>query len=103
MSREELQKKDLKTILTKDIAVKNPLFSPDYIIDLHAVFSLYADPKQRRADVRDILLTASALGFDDKYEFVFRVLREIQESTNGNLLDFEGFLKLLTAKIVVFD
>jgi hypothetical protein len=78
----------LKTILAKDIGSKNPIFSSESIAEIHAVFSLYADPRQRRADVRDILLTASTLGLDSKYEFVFRLLHEIHEQTGGNALDF---------------
>lgn len=99
-SKREIQEKDLKTILAKDIGAKNPIFSPDGIAELHAVFSLYADPRQRRADVRDILLTASTLGLDTKYELVFRLLQEIHDGTGGNALDFEGFLKEITTRIV---
>ena len=93
MSKKEIQEKDLKTILAKDIAANNPIFSPDGIQELHALFSLYADPRQRRADIRDVLITASTLGLDTKYELVFRLLHEIHDGTNGNPLDFEGFLK----------
>jgi hypothetical protein len=100
MSRKEIQEKELKTVLGKDVATKNAVFSPEGISELHALFSLYADPRQRRADVRDILLTASTLGLDTKYEFVFRVLHDIHEGTHGAALDFEGFLKELTARIV---
>jgi hypothetical protein len=45
-------------------------------------------------------LTASTLGLDQKYEFVFRVIQEIHDANNGSALDFEGFLKELTAKVV---
>lgn len=87
-------------MLAKDIGAKNPVFAPDAIAELHALFSLYADPRQRRADTRDLLSTASTLGLDSKYELVFRLIHEIGESTNGQALDFEQFLKELTAKIV---
>jgi Ca2+-binding EF-hand superfamily protein len=103
MSKKEIQEKELKTVLAKDIGAKNPILSPDHISELHAIFSLYADPRQRRADVRDILLTASTLGLDSKYEFVFRLIQEIHDSTGGNALDFESFLKELTARIVFFS
>jgi len=102
MSKKEIQEKDLKTILAKDIGAKNPIFSAEHIAELHAVFSLYADPRQRRADVRDILLTASTLGLDAKYELVFRLLHEIHEGTGGNALDFEGFLREVTNRIVTY-
>ena len=100
MSKREIQEKELKAVLAKDVSTKNPVFSPDHIIELHALFSLYADPRQRRADIRDFLMTASTLGLDSKYEFVFRLLQEIHDSTNGSALDFEQFLKELTARIV---
>jgi Ca2+-binding EF-hand superfamily protein len=100
MSKREIQEKELKTVLGKDVSTKNPVFSPEHITELHALFSLYADPRQRRADIRDVLLTASTLGLDSKYEFVFRLLSEIHDSTHGAPLDFEQFLKELTARIV---
>jgi hypothetical protein len=54
----------------------------------NALFSLYADPRQRRVDVRDILLTAKTLGLDAKFDIVFRVLHELAE-TSGDALNFE--------------
>lgn len=100
-SKKEIEQKELKTVLGKDIATKNPVFSPDHITELHALFSIYADPRQRRADVRDMLITAGTLGLDAKYEFVFRVLQELYDTTNGAPLDFEQFLKELTARVVL--
>jgi Ca2+-binding EF-hand superfamily protein len=102
MSKREIQEKELKTVLAKDIGAKNPIFTPESIAELHALFSLYADPRQRRADVREVLLTAGTLGLDTKYEFVFRLLQEINDGTNGAALDFEQFLKELTHRIVSF-
>ena len=61
-------------MLSKDIGAKNPIFSNQHIIELHALFCLYADPRQRRVDMKDLILTAKALGLDEKYEIVFRVL-----------------------------
>ena len=101
MSKREIQDKELKTVLGKDVATKNPVFSSEHITELHALFSIYADPRQRRADVRDMLLTASTLGLDTKYEFVFRVLQELYDSTNGAPLDFEQFLRELTNRVVL--
>lgn len=101
MSKKEIQEKELKAVLGKDVSTKNPVFSPEHITELHALFSLYADPRQRRADVRDLLVTAGTLGLDTKYEFVFRLFQEINDGTNGAPLDFEQFLKELTNKIVL--
>lgn len=101
-SKKEQLEKDLKAVLAKDIGAKNPIFSPGHIAEIHAVFSLYADPRQRRTDIRDILLTCNTLGLDQKYEIVIRLLQEIHDSTSGNALDFEGFLKELTNRIVFF-
>lgn len=93
MSKREIQEKELRTVLGKDVSTKNPVFSPEHITELHALFSLYADPRQRRADIRDVLMTAGTLGLDTKYEFVFRLLHEVHDSTNGAPLDFEQFLR----------
>jgi hypothetical protein len=93
MSKREIQEKELKAVLAKDVSTKNPVFSPEHITELHALFSLYADPRQRRADIRDVLMTASTLGLDTKYEFVFKLLNEIHDGTGGAALDFEQFLK----------
>jgi hypothetical protein len=66
------------------------------------LFSLYADPRQRRIEIRDILMTAGTLGLEEKHEFVYRALVEIDEANQSNALDFEGFITELTKKIVIF-
>jgi hypothetical protein len=38
------------------------------------MFALYADPRQRRAEMRDFLMTATTLGLDKKYEIVYRAI-----------------------------
>jgi Ca2+-binding EF-hand superfamily protein len=91
---------ELKKILAKDIGSSNPVFSPGAIAEMQQVFYLYTDQRQRRADVRDILLTASSLGLDSKFEMAFHLLEDIHDATEGNALDFETFLRELTAKIV---
>lgn len=101
MSRKDIQAKDLQTVLGKDIATKNPIFSNDAIAEIHALFSLYADPRQRRVDIKDILMTAKTLGLDARYDIVFRILAEVSESS-GDAVNFEEFLKALTARIVPF-
>lgn len=77
MSRRENQEKDLQTILNKDIVTKNPVFSNQHVVELHSLFSLYADPRQRRVDIRDIVMSAKTLGLDERYDIVFRVLAEL--------------------------
>lgn len=58
LSKREQLEKDLKAILSKPIGSKNPIFEEKFIADLHSMFSLYADPRQRRTEMRDILMTA---------------------------------------------
>ena len=101
LSRKDQQQKDLNAILAKDIGAKNPVFSLDFIADLHSMFSLYADPRQRRADIRDILMTAKTLGLDTKYEIVFGAIQAICDEVGADALDFETFLKELTNKVVI--
>ena len=99
LSRHEQHVKDLKAIMLKPIGAKNPIFDSSFIEELHTMFSRYADPRQRRAEVRDILMTATELGLDTKYKLVYRAISEIDEATVGHALDFEGFLNELTKKI----
>lgn len=102
LSRREIQEKDLQAIMAKPIGGKNPILDPQMIADLHSMFSLYADPRQRRVEIRDLLMTATTLGLDQKYEIVFRAITEIDEANQGIALDFEGFITELTKKIVNF-
>ena len=102
MSRKEILQKDLQAVLAKDIVTKNPIFTNEHIVELHALFSLYADPRQRRVDIKDIVMTARTLGLDEKYDLVFRVLVELSESS-GDAVNFEEFLKALTARIVILN
>ena len=100
MSKREQAEKELKAVLGKDIGSKNPVFSPDAITEIHALFCLYCDPRQRRADAREMLMTAGTLGLDSKFEFVFRIINDINEGSGGNALNFEEFLKELTVRVV---
>ena len=60
--------------MAKPIGAKNPIFDAKFIEELHSMFSLYADPRQRRTEMRDLLLTAASLGLDKKYELVYRAI-----------------------------
>lgn len=86
--------------MAKDIGIKNPILSPSHISQLYDVFIIYADARQRRTDLRDILMTASTLGLDSQFVYPFRLLELIHESTEGHALDFETFVREITNKIV---
>ena len=73
-TKKEAQDRDLKQIMSKEIGAKNPIFSPGHIEELYAVFSLYCDTRQKRTDIRDIILTANTLGLGDKFSIALRVL-----------------------------
>jgi hypothetical protein len=100
MSKKDIQEKDLAAVLAKDIGAKNPIFSNQHIIELHALFSLYADPRQRRVDIKDLVMTAKSLGLDERYDIVFRVLVEVSEGS-PDAVSFEEFLKALTSRVVI--
>ena len=100
-NKKEHAEQELKKLLAKDIGGKNPIFSPGAIAEMQQVFYLYVDARQRRADVRDMIMTASGLGLDEGHEMAFKVLEEVYEDADGNPLDFETFLKAITDKIVV--
>jgi hypothetical protein len=48
-----------------------------------------------------MLMAARSLGLDEKFDIVFRVLQEVAENSI-NAVNFEEFLKALTAKIVIY-
>ena len=64
------------------------------------VFYLYTDFRDKKIDIRDIILTAQSLGLDEKFNMAFHLLEKVAESTDGNSLDFETFLRELTNQVV---
>lgn len=102
MSRKEQFEKEKKAFLLKDVVTKNPIFVGDQIDELYNLFFLYADPRTKRADVRDILMTAKTLGLDQKYSLVYRAIEEVADSAIGSDIDIETFIKELTNRIVLY-
>lgn len=100
-SRKEALEKEKKLMLAKDFVTKNDVLTTEHIEDLFNLFHLYADPRTKRTDIRDILVTARTLGLNEKYAFVFKALEGVCDGPQGNELDFETFVKELTAKIVL--
>lgn len=100
MSRKEQLEKEKNAILSKDVATKNPIFEAGQITELFNMFSLYADPRNKKTDIRDVLVTARTLGLHEKYHLVFNALEQIADARKGDPIDFETFLKDLTAKLV---
>ena len=99
MSRKEQLEKEKNAILSKDVATKNPIFEAGQITELFNMFSLYADPRNKKTDIRDVLVTARTLGLHEKYHLVFNALEQIADARKGDPIDFETFLKDLTAKL----
>ena len=64
------------------------------------VFYLYTDLRDKKIDIRDIILTANSLGLDEKFNMAFHLLERVAESTDGNALDFETFVRELTNQVV---
>ena len=62
------------------------------------MFNLYCD-NRRQCDISDILNTAKTLGFDRKYKLVYDALEATTQQLNGEWIDFETFLKLITEKV----
>ena len=93
----------LKAALALEVVLKNPIFSSEHIEELFNMFYLYSDPRTSKADIRDVLVTARALGLDKKYELVFRAIEEVSEVHHGDRISFENFIKDLTRIIVYVD
>ena len=100
LHKREQQEAELKKIMGKDLGSSNPVFSPGAIAEMQKVFYLYTDAKERKIDIRDIVLTANSLGLDAKFNMAFHLLEDIAEAADGNTLDFETFIRELTHKIV---
>lgn len=99
-SRKDAYDKEKNAVLAKDYCSKNPVFATDDLSSLYDLFMLYADPRSKRAEIRDILSTAKILGLDTKNAFVFRLIDEVSEGRKGEDFDFEGFIKELTHRLV---
>lgn len=63
------------------------------------MFILYAEPRTKKADVRDILVTAKTLGLTDKFPIIAHALDDLAASYE-DAIDFETFIGDLTAKLV---
>ena len=100
-AKKELIEKERKNLYLKDIVKQNPIFSKEHIDEFYQMFGLYCDAR-RQCDVADILNTARTLGFDKKYKIVYGALADITAELNGEWVDFEIFLTLLTNKLVCF-
>lgn len=99
IDRKTIIETERKAIFSKPIVTANPTFDVAQIEDLFTLFNLYADVR-RQADVREIVTTAKTLGYDKSHEFIFRALVSIADSLEGEWIDFEQFLTLLTEAIV---
>lgn len=100
-NRRDALEKEKAVHLGKDYSKNNSLLSLEHIGELFDLFALYADPRSRKSDVRDILMTARTLGLDAKYQVVFRALEDVADARKTEV-DFETFIKDLTAKLVIF-
>lgn len=63
------------------------------------MFILYADTKTKKADLRDVLVTAKTLGLTEKFPIIAHALDDIASSYD-DVVDFETFINDLTAKLV---
>lgn len=61
-SRKENLEKERKIVFSKDIVVKNPVFTKEHCEEFFEMFTLYCD-NHNQCDVSDIVNTARTLGF----------------------------------------
>lgn len=99
IDRKTIIDNERKAIFAKPIVTANPTFDPQQIEDFFTLFNLYAD-NRRQADMREIVSTAKTLGYDKSHEFIYRALVQIADSLEGEWVDFETFLTLLTEAVV---
>ena len=100
VDRKKVIEEEHKKIWAKPIVTENRTFDQQQIEDFFTLFNLYAD-NRRQADVREIVTTARTLGFDKSHEFIYQALLNIADSLEGEWVDFEQFLTMLTEAIVI--
>lgn len=81
-SRKELAEKDRKTVFSRDVVTKNPVFTKEHCEDFFEMFNLYCD-NRRHCDVSDILNTARTLGFDKKFKLIFEGISAVNKDLAG--------------------
>ena len=81
-SKKDLAQRDRKTVFSREIVTKNPIFTKEHCQDFFEMFSLYCD-NRRQCDVADILNTAKTLGFDKKYKIIFDALTAVNADLAG--------------------
>ncbi|CAK65330.1 unnamed protein product (macronuclear) [Paramecium tetraurelia] len=98
MSRRDQIEKDKQALLAKPWVKNHPIFTYDHIAEFYEMFVLYAEPRTKKADVRDILVTAKTLGLTDKFPIIAHALDDLASSYD-DAVDFETFISDLTAKL----
>lgn len=99
IDRKAIIENERRIIFAKPIVTANPTFDQAQIEDFFTLFNLYAD-NRRQADLREIVTTARTLGYDKTHEFIYKALVSISDSLEGEWVDFETFLTLITEAIV---
>lgn len=97
-NRKELAEKDKKAVFAREVVTKNPIFTKEQCEDFFDMFNLYCDSR-RQIDLADILNTSKTLGFDRKYKIIYEALESTTRDLNGEWVDFEQFLRLITDKL----
>ncbi|KAM3143264.1 hypothetical protein pb186bvf_004596 [Paramecium bursaria] len=95
MSKRDRIEKEKKVLREKAWVKNNPIFTEDHILDFYEMFQLYADPRTKRADVRDILVTAKTLDLDQKHIIIHKALEKLAQSYDKHI-DFDTFVQDLT-------
>jgi len=95
IDRKTIIENERKVIFAKPIVTSNSTFGIPQIEDFFTLFNLYAD-NRRQADLREIVSTAKTLGYEKSHEFIYKALVQIADSLEGEWVDFETFLSMLT-------
>lgn len=72
----------------------------DHILELYRLFNLYCDPRTRRIDLKDVMITAQQLGLIEKSPIVAGTLQAVSDEHGDGGVDFEEFVRELTTKLV---
>ena len=82
IDKKQLLEEEKKKIFSKPLVTENPTFDVKQIDDFWTLFNLYAD-NRRQADVREIVVTAKTLGYDQSHEYIYQFLCDIADQLDG--------------------
>ncbi|CAD8173534.1 unnamed protein product [Paramecium octaurelia] len=98
MNQQNLDKDEI-ALLQKPWVKNHTTLTNDHILELYRLFNLYCNPRTRRIDLKDVMITAQQLGLVEKSPIVANTLQQVSDQHGDGGVDFEEFVRELTSKL----